>query len=176
VPHGRPNLRQLDGIVADRVLEAMKAAHQALREAGVPHALVGALAVGAYGYPRASKDVDFLVGSEAFNHRAGGLISLKAGLPVEYQGVVLDSISIAPGQEHLRDALDHPETSEGIPIAPAKALVFMKLTSPRRKDAADVVELVACGLETRPILDYLQRVAPGLVPKFKELIEEAERD
>ncbi len=45
----------------------MRSSSLQLTCAGVRHVLIGALAVGAWGYPRASKDVDFLVGDEAFD-------------------------------------------------------------------------------------------------------------
>ncbi len=175
MPHDTPDIKALDGIVSNEVLKAMKAAHESLQSAGIPHALVGALAVGAYGYPRASKDVDFLVGDEAFDHHSSGIVTLKPGVPVEFKGIIIDPISIAPGSEHLKQALDRPIESDGIPVAPPAALIYMKLMSPRRKDAADVVELIAGGLGTKPILAYLEKHAPTLIPKFKELAEESER-
>lgn len=39
---------------------------EALTSLGVRHALVGGLAVGVHGHPRATKDIDFIVGAEAF--------------------------------------------------------------------------------------------------------------
>ncbi len=57
-----PDLHLFDGVVADRVLTAMRAASEMLARAGVRHALCGGLAIGAHGYARATKDVDFLVG------------------------------------------------------------------------------------------------------------------
>jgi hypothetical protein len=175
VPHDTPDIKALQGIVSDEVLGAMKAAHETLKGAGIPHALVGALAVGAYGYPRASKDVDFLVGDEAFDHHASGIVTLKPGVPVEFKGIIIDPISIAPGSEHLKQALDRPMESEGIPVAPPEALVYMKLMSPRRKDSADIVELLAGGLATKPIFDYLLKHAPRLSARFQDLLDEAER-
>ncbi len=174
MPHKTPNIGELRKAVSNGVWEAMHAAHRALDQAGIPHALVGALAVGAYGYPRASTDVDFLVGDEAFERHEGGIVTLKAGVPIEYKGVVIDPISISPGSEHLREAVEHPIVSEGIPVAPPEAVVFMKLMSPRRKDAVDIVELVASGLETEPMFAYLRRHAPPLVEKFETLVQEAE--
>ena len=41
-------------------LHAADVASRMLREAGVPHALAGGLAVGAYGYPRTTDAVRFL--------------------------------------------------------------------------------------------------------------------
>ena len=37
-----------------------------LNELAIPHVLVGGLEVGIHGHPRSTKDVDFMVGSEAF--------------------------------------------------------------------------------------------------------------
>jgi hypothetical protein len=71
----RPDLKLLEGVVAPEVIEAMKVASAALQKAKVRHVLVGGLAVGAHGFPRATKDVDFLVGDEAFERHAGGLVT-----------------------------------------------------------------------------------------------------
>src|SRR5262249_788146 len=72
MPVKLPSLSLLHGVVATEILEAMKSASAQLAKTGVRHALVGALAAGAWGYPRASKDIDFLVGDEAFERHAGG--------------------------------------------------------------------------------------------------------
>ena len=60
-----PDLSLLNGVVAPEILAAMRSASAQLARTGVRHALAGSLAVGAWGYPRASKGVDFLVGDEA---------------------------------------------------------------------------------------------------------------
>jgi hypothetical protein len=77
----KPNPSLLQDVVAPKVIDAMKAASQALTRAGVRHTVAGGLAVGANGYPRATRDVDFLVGNEAFEHHPGGLVTLKQGSP-----------------------------------------------------------------------------------------------
>ena len=56
--HPTPDLRLLEGVVASPVLSAMRAASRALTSLGIRHAVAGGLAVGAYGYPRATQDVD----------------------------------------------------------------------------------------------------------------------
>ena len=48
--------------------------------------VVGGLAIGANGFPRATRDVDFLVGAEAFEHHADGLVTLRAGVPFQVTG------------------------------------------------------------------------------------------
>ena len=57
---------ELEQVVSARVLDDARRVSATLTELGVPHALVGGLAVGLHGHPRATKDVDFLVGAEAF--------------------------------------------------------------------------------------------------------------
>jgi hypothetical protein len=120
-----PDLSQLQGVVAPEILEAAKVASRTLREAGIPHALAGGLAVGAHGYPRTTDDVDFLVGDEAFLHHAGGLVTLKVPL-IAVGKVRIDMVSIAPSREEkeqLRPAVETPPESEQIPIVPLPALI-----------------------------------------------------
>jgi len=171
-----PDLSLLDGIVAPRVLDALRAASQQLTSIGVRHALVGGLAVGAHGHPRATKDVDFLVGEEAFAHHGGGLVTIAAGVPVQVGDIAVDPISIAPDEKHLDAAVAKPVVSNGIPIAPLEALFYLKLKSPRRKDAADIVELVKEGAATAPTRRYLEQIAPDLIDKFDMLVSEAIAD
>jgi len=66
-----PDLRLLEHVVAPRVLAAMRSASRALSSLGVRHAVAGGLAVGAHGYPRNTRDVDLLVGDEAFERHEG---------------------------------------------------------------------------------------------------------
>jgi len=53
-------------VVAPKVLTDAIDTSERLRALGIPHALVGGLAVGLHGHPRATKDVDFIVGTAAF--------------------------------------------------------------------------------------------------------------
>jgi hypothetical protein len=101
----KPDLSLLSDIVAQKVLDAMYAASKRLAELGVRHALAGGLAVGAHGHPRATRAVDFLVGEEAFEHHAGGIVTMKAGMPIEVAGVVVGFLSANPGEAHLSRAL-----------------------------------------------------------------------
>lgn len=89
-----PNWTRLRGVVAPEILHAAEVASRILREAGVPHALAGGLAVGAYGYPLTTEDVDFLVGDEAFVMLAGGLVTLKVPL-IAVGTVRVDLVSFA---------------------------------------------------------------------------------
>jgi hypothetical protein len=89
----KPDPSLLTDVVAPRVIEAMEKASAALVQAGVRYAVAGALAVGANGHPRATKAADFLVGGEAFEHHAGGLVTLRSGIPFQVNGVAIDLLS-----------------------------------------------------------------------------------
>jgi Uncharacterised nucleotidyltransferase len=65
----------------DRLLETMRKAAAALRDAGVPHALAGGLAVWARGGPRTEHDVDFLVLPEDAERAQQALV--QAGMRAE---------------------------------------------------------------------------------------------
>lgn len=158
-----PDLAQLRGIVAPEILMAAEVASRKLREAGIPHALVGGLAVGAHGYPRTTDDVDFLVGDEAFVKHAGGLVTLKVPL-IAVGRVRVDFVSIAESAgeyEQLRLAVESPLLSEQLPIVPLTALVYTKLKAGRQKDIADLVELLKRGkIEVDSIDRHLDKYAP----------------
>ena len=79
----KPDPSLLVDVVAPRVLEAMTTASDLLKRAGVRHVVVGGLAVGANGFPRATKVVDFLVGDEAFQRHAGGVVTLHPAVPFQ---------------------------------------------------------------------------------------------
>jgi hypothetical protein len=164
-----PDPTLLEGVVADRVLEAMRKASAALARAGVRHVVAGGLAVGANGYPRATKDVDFLVGDEAFERHEGGLVTLRAGVPIQVDGVAIDFLSAATGEAHLDAALAAPAGS----MLEAPPLVYLKLKSPRLKDLTDVVELIKAGMDVEACRRYMAAHAPGLSPRFEDAVRTA---
>ena len=166
-----PDISLLEDVVSEKILQAMRRASEQLTSMKVRHALVGALAIGAHGYPRATRDVDFLVGEEAFQHFSGGLIAIASGIPIAVGDIPVDPISIAPGEDHLEAAIDSPAVSHGIPVAPLEAILYMKLKSRRQKDAVDVLELLKTGIDAAPARKYLQQHAPELVSKFDAIVE-----
>jgi hypothetical protein len=174
-----PDLEQLRGVVAPEVLQAAEVASQMLRAAGVPHALAGGLAVGAYGYPRTTDDVDFLVGDEAFVIHAGGLVTLKVPL-IAVGDIRVDLVSIEESKGEgglLRPAVEAPPVSEQIPIVPLATLVYMKLKAGRQKDLADLVELLKRGkIDSDAIDRYLQPGALDLKPKWERVKEAAAKE
>ena len=169
------DLSSLEGVVAPTILQALEVASRRLTGLGIRHALVGGLAVGAHGFPRATKDIDFLVGDEAFEHHEGGIITMKAGVPIQVGGVLVDLLSAQPEDGALRDI---PVTAreDEIPVAPIEALIHLKLKSPRMKDASDVIELMKAGIDQARCRAWLEANAPALLPRFVEMSERAERE
>lgn len=165
----KPDPSLLDDVVAPKVLEAMRLASLALSALGVRHVVVGGLAVGANGCPRATKDVDLLVGDEAFEKHAGGLVTMKPGVPIQVDSVAIDLLSVQVGEEHLAAALEAPMGS----MIEAPPLVYLKLKSPRQKDRVDVIELVKAGIELDRCRAYLTQHAPTLLVKFEDAVLEA---
>ena len=153
----KPDPALLVDVVAPKVLEALKLASEALALANVRHVVVGGLAVGANGYPRATKDVDFLVGDEAFHRHASGLVTMRPEIPFQ---VFLEATLAAP-----------PGT-----IMEAAPLVYLKLKSPRRKDHVDVIEMIKGGIDTRQCREYLVAHAPAFVKAFDESVDQAEAE
>lgn len=151
------------------MLAALRLASEALTRAGVRHVVIRGLAVGANGYPRATKDVDFLVGSEAFEHHAGGLVTLRAGIPFQVDGVAIDFLSVEKDEGFLESALDAPAGS----MIEAAPLIYMKLKASRLKDRADVVELIKASLDVDACRAYLAANAPRYVAAFDDAVARA---
>ena len=161
----KPDLTLLDDVVAAKVLEALKLASEALVAARVRHVVVGGLAVGANGHPRATKDVDFLVGDEAFEHH-GKLVTLRSGLPFQVDGVAVDFLSPGPDEPFLEEALGATPGS----VIDAAPLVYMKLKASRMQDRADVVALIKSSLDVEACRSYLRTHAPDLGVRFDDLV------
>jgi hypothetical protein len=165
----KPDPSLLKDVVAAAVLDAWKLASEALVRAGIRHVVVGGLAVGANGFPRATRDVDFLVGSEAFEHHPGGLVTLRAGVPFQVNGVAVDFLSADKDEAFLEAALAGPPGS----MIDAPPLIYLKLKSPRHKDRTDVIELVKAGIDVDACRAYLAAHAPAFVALLDEAIARA---
>ena len=133
----RPDPTRLIDVVAPKVLDALKLASEALTLAHVRHVVVGGLAVGANGYPRATRDVDFLVGAEAFHHHPSGLVTMRPEIPFQVNGVAVDLLSPEAHEPFLEATLAAPPGT----MMEAAPLVYLKLKSPRRKDHVDVIDV-----------------------------------
>jgi hypothetical protein len=168
----KPDPSLLEDIVAPKVLDAMRVASAALARAGVRHVVAGALAVGANGHPRATRDADFLVGDEAFEHHPGGVVTLRPGIPIQVDGVPIDLVSIGPNEHFLEAGLEAASGS----FLEASPLIYLKLKAGRLQDQADVANLVKAGLDVKACRRYLETHAPDLVARFDELVSRAESE
>ena len=158
--------------VAPKIRDAAQQVAAQLESLGVRYALAGGLAVGAHGYARATTDVDFFVGDEAFE-RHGQLVTFRPGIPIQVGGVTIDYLSPAGLASFMEEALDRPVRSGGLPIVPLEALIAMKLIAGRRRDLSDVVELLKRVANEEPIRSYLRTHAEDLLPEFESLLREA---
>lgn len=168
----KPDPSLWQGVVATEILDALRLASDALTRAAVRHVVVGGLAVGANGHPRATKDVDFLVGKEAFVVHRSGLMTLRPEVPFQVNGIAVDLLSVEPGEEFLEAVLAQPMGS----VMEAPPLVYMKLKASRLKDRADVAELVKASIDVDAVRAFLQEHAPGMVSAFDKLVVEAEAE
>lgn len=166
------DLKEVFRFIAPRVRDAARKSASQLNDLGIRYALAGGLAVGAHGYIRATVDVDFLVGEEAFEHH-GSVVAFKAGVPIEVDGVRIDYVSPVSLGAQLEEVLDHPPMNEGLAIVPIEVLIYMKLAAKRRRDLVDVIELVKVGADVNRVRGYLQQYASDLVTSFEGLVNEA---
>jgi hypothetical protein len=156
-------------VVPARILEALRLSSEALTRAKVRHVVVGGLAVCANGYPRATKDVDFLVGREAFVFHPSGLVTLHPEVPVRVNGIAIRIRRQESDEPFFEEVLAQPPGS----ILEAPPLVYMKLRAGRLRDRADVAELVKRGLDVTAARTFLATHAPDLVEPFEALVAQA---
>lgn len=132
--------------------------------------MIGGIAVGAHGHPRATDDVDFLVGKEAFELHEGGLVTFKPGVPLRIGTVAIDELGAEPSEEFLQDALDHPSDAGDVPAVPIEVLVYLKLKAGRLQDMADVEALMNRGMDVSAVRSWLQRHAGAqILERFDRL-------
>jgi hypothetical protein len=146
-------------MLSESMRAAVVAACDAYAALGVPYALVGGLAAGARGRPRFTKDVDFLVGEEAFI-RSGLIISFAKPMPLQAGDVAIDPIPLPEDprrKEVLARALATAEiddtTGHRVPLLAGTWLAYMKLASPRGKDRDDIVGMLETGAVDRELLE-----------------------
>ena len=161
-------LQELEAAVSPRVIEDAIEMGELLAKLRIPHALVGGLAVGLNGFPRATSDVDYLVGSEAFETTSPVLVFREELRNRDEMGVI-DLLAVPDAYPCLLDQLAIVKAGEVHVIAP-EALILMKLSANRPQDRADIVRLVGADVEQREVAAYLAEQAPDLLNRFAELI------
>ena len=175
MPRGsQPDLKRALGPVP-AFERAVRELSRMFSEAGIRHALVGALAANAYrDRPRTTEDIDFLVGDEAFQSHDGGFVTMRVPV-VEFDGIEVDQVPLTEALRVVEDGLNHPPVSDGVPIASLDMIVIMKLLAGRTQDAADVEAIVASGADREQLRAAVVRAAPEHVEVLERLYANVDR-
>ena len=160
-------IEDLQEVVSPAILSRARDISRLLKELGIPHVLIGGLAVGIHGHPRATKDVDFMVGAEAFSSTDPLLIYRDELKDLVHIGET-DIMSVPAKYPGLTAEL---RLEEGIPVISLRGLVLMKLAAFRARDQEDVrVLLQRAPGRIRDVRDYLQGQAPELLIRLAEVL------
>lgn len=164
-----PSLERAFAAVPTSIRAAAEEAARRLSALGIRHALVGGLAVGAHGAPRNTTDVDFLVGTEAFEGSELVLVH-RSGVPVKVGGVAIDLLPAEdPALERALDAAQHGP--HPLPLIDLPALVQMKLRALRPHDQDDVRRLLRAGGDLGAIRAHLAAAEPALLSRLDYVLE-----
>lgn len=167
----------------------------ALRDAGVPHVVVGGHAVAAWvarvdqEAVRNTKDVELMVRREDFPHVVDVLQSIgfvhQNVSGVDFfldgpEGPVRSAIHIVFASEKVREEypLPTPDVAESeagpeFPVPTLDALVRMKLTSFRLKDKVHLLDMLEVGLIDE---GWRGRLPAEIASRLQELINEQRRE
>src|SRR5262245_60051318 len=155
---------------------AVREVSRMLSAAGIRHALVGALGANAYrGRPRTTEDIDFLVGDEAFEHHAGGFVTMRVPI-VEFDGIDIDRVPLAETLRVVEDGLNRAIVCDGVPIASVDTIVVMKLLAGRTQDLADIEAIVASGADREVLRAAVQRTIPDRLEMLERLFGNVDRE
>jgi hypothetical protein len=155
---------------------AVREVSRMLSEAGIRHALVGALGSNAYrNRPRTTEDIDFLVGDEAFERHEGGFVTMRVPV-VEFDGISIDQVPLTGAVGVIAEGLNHPSMSDGVPIAPLETIVIMKLLAGRTQDLADIVAVIASGADREALREAVRSTSPTLIENLERLFANVDRD
>jgi hypothetical protein len=162
---------------SEQVLQAMRDVSCLLTERGVRHAVIGGIAVGAYGWPRATRDVDLLIGDEAWERQPSGEMRVRVALPEFVNDVPIDYLPIDVAGEFLAQAFERPRWLQGVPFAPVEILVCTKLIRLAMRDQADIVEIVKAQMIDRDaVRAFLVEHTGMLVGRWDALVTQAEAE
>ena len=172
------SLSELERIaVKSSVVATLREISRRLSAQGVRHGVLGALAVGIHGWPRATRDVDLLLAPEAWLAARDGTLTPCVELPEQIDGVAIDYLPISVAGDFLLESFERVLVTEGVPIAPIEVVILTKLVRLAMRDQADIVELLKAGLfDEQHVSSYLQEHAPMLCPRFQELCLQASRE
>jgi len=168
--------------------QTMRRLARRLKKAGIPYAIMGAMAVNAHGAERTTRDVDVLLtpeGLERFRQEfVDEVYEQVEGRPrrfVERQsGVTVDCLitgrypgSGKPGPFAFPDPDEASQEIENIRVLTLPLLIQLKLAARRFSDFGDVVFLIRTyNLDEL----FLQQLHPSVHQDFIECLEEKRRE
>ncbi len=168
--------------------QTMRRLARRLKKAGIPYAIMGAMAVNAHGAERTTRDVDVLLtpeGLERFRQEfVGKEYEQVEGRPrrfVERQsGVTVDFLitgrypgSGKPGPFAFPEPTEASEEIEKIRVLTLPQLIQFKLAARRHSDFGDVVFLI----QTHNLDEsFLKQLHPSVHKDFIECLEEKRRE
>jgi hypothetical protein len=168
--------------------QTMRRLARRLKKAGIPYAIMGAMAVNAHGAERTTSDVDVLLtpeGLDRFRQQfVGEEYEQVEGRPrrfVERQnGVTVDCLltgrypgSGKPGPFAFPDPSEASEEIEKVRVVTLPQLIQLKLAARRHYDFGDVVFLIKVhDLDE----SFLPRLHPSVHKDFIECLEEKRRE
>ena len=183
----------------ENVRQRLERAARALREAGVPYAIVGGNAVAAWvsrvdtAAVRNTRDVDVLLrridleraqaalAGAGFVHRRVASLGKAGVMDVFLDGPgakVRDAIHVLwAGERPVPDAIEptpelgRTEPAEGFELIPLEDLLRMKLTSFRDKDRMHLRDLASVGLVD---VTWLQRLPKALAERLRVILNDPE--
>ena len=172
-----PSLQPLIEAGMQDVLSVLDQVSRQLSEAGIRHVAIGGLAAGVYGWPRASREVDLLVGAEAFDKLPSGELEPRRPLPERVEGIPVNYLYIDEAGRFLDRAFETPVFVNGIPFAPPEILVCTKLLRLTMRDQADIVDVLKGKVVDRKrIRAFLGARLPLLVSHYDALASQADAE
>jgi hypothetical protein len=155
---------------------AVREVSKMLADAGIRHALVGALGANAYrSRPRTTEDIDFLVGEEAFETHASGFVTMRVPV-IEFDGISVDQVPLTEALRVVEEGLNRAPISEGVPIAALDTIVIMKLLAGRTQDLADIEAIIGSGVDREVLTAAVQQAIPGRVDMLQRLFDNVDRE
>ena len=168
--------------------QALRRLARRLKKAGIPYALMGAMAVNAHGAERTTKDVDVLLtpeGLERFRREfVGEAYEQVPGRPRRFlerqSGVAVDCLvtgrypgSGKPGPFAFPDPTEASQEIDKVRVLTLPQLIQLKLAARRHSDFGDVVFLI----QTHNLDEsFLQQLHPSVHQDFMECLEEKRRE
>jgi hypothetical protein len=168
--------------------QTMRRLARRLKKAGIPYAIMGAMAVNAHGAERTTKDVDVLLtpdGLERFRQEfVGEAYEQVEGRPRRFterqSGVTVDCLVTGrypgtgkPGPVVFPDPAEASQEIENIRVLTLPQLIQLKLAARRHYDFGDVVFLIRIHNLSESFLPQLHR---SVHRDFIECLEEKRRE